>query len=138
MGWRESGFNCWGVWGPALMLFLFYVNISGMRPLSRFPSQPLTIPSPWVLFRIKWSILLVPPWVTVSCFLAGNKEAELKPQLSLHSYFSVISCFYSSPDPAMVTRNYIYNISCVYLNSFIQECSHYHFQRPQSNEKVTF
>ena len=36
MGWWESGFNCWGVRGLALVLFLFYVNVSGMRPLSRF------------------------------------------------------------------------------------------------------
>ena len=30
--WGESGFNCWEVRVPALVLFLFYVNISGMRP----------------------------------------------------------------------------------------------------------
>ena len=27
---EESGLSCWGVRGPALLLFLFYVNISGM------------------------------------------------------------------------------------------------------------
>ena len=27
MGWGKSGFNCWGLWKPALVLFLFYVNI---------------------------------------------------------------------------------------------------------------
>ena len=26
MGWGEAGFNCWGVRGPELILFLFYVN----------------------------------------------------------------------------------------------------------------
>ena len=53
MGWGESGFNCWGVKGPALVLFLFYVNVSGMRPRSRLSSQPLTIPAPWVLLRVR-------------------------------------------------------------------------------------
>ena len=28
---------------------------------------------------------LVPPWVTASSFLEGNKKAEQKPPLSLHS-----------------------------------------------------
>ena len=56
MGWGESGFNCWGVNGPALVLFLFYVNVSGMRAPSRLSSRPLTIPAPWVLLRVRWSI----------------------------------------------------------------------------------
>ena len=30
--------NCWGFRGPVLMLFLFYVNVSGMRP--QFPYPP--------------------------------------------------------------------------------------------------
>ena len=34
-----------GVKGPALVLFLFYVNVSGMRPRSRLSSQPLTTPA---------------------------------------------------------------------------------------------
>ena len=59
MGWGRSGFNCWGVRGPALVLFLFYVNVSEMRPRSLLSSQPLTIPVPWVLLRVKWSIPLV-------------------------------------------------------------------------------
>ena len=60
MGWGESGFKCWGFRAPALVLFLFYVNVSGVRPLSRLSSQPLTIPPPWVLLRVKWSIPLIP------------------------------------------------------------------------------
>ena len=59
-GWGESGFNCWGVRGPTLVLFLFYVNVSGIRPRSRFSSRPLTIPAPWVLLRVRWFIRLVP------------------------------------------------------------------------------
>ena len=42
-------------------------------------SQPLTIPAPQVFLRVGWSILLVPPWVTASRFLAGNRVAELQP-----------------------------------------------------------
>ena len=58
MGWGESGFNCWGVQWPASMLFLFYGNVSGMQPRSHLSSQPLTIPAPWVLLHIRWSIPL--------------------------------------------------------------------------------
>ena len=61
------------------MLFLFYVNVSGMSLPSRLPSQPLMMSAPWVLFRVKWSIPLVPLWMTASRFLAGNIEAELIP-----------------------------------------------------------
>ena len=56
MGWGESGFNCWRIRRPTLAAFLFYVNISGMRPLSPLPSQPLTMSAPWVLLRVKWYI----------------------------------------------------------------------------------
>ena len=35
----------------------------------------------------------VPPWVTVSCFLAGNREAELKP--TTFSSFLLFSVFLS-------------------------------------------
>ena len=54
----ESAFNCWGFRGQALVLFLFYMNISGMLP--RFPlSQPLTILAPWVFLRVRWSLPLI-------------------------------------------------------------------------------
>ena len=49
----------WAVWGTAFVLFLFYVNVSGMRLWSRFSSQPLTILAPWVFLCIRWSITLV-------------------------------------------------------------------------------
>ena len=72
-----------GIWvqllegqGPALLLFLIYVNVSGMHP---GPSQPLTISAPWVLIHVGWSIFLVPQWVTTSRFLVVNKKGELKP-----------------------------------------------------------
>ena len=29
-GWGESGFTCWGVKGPALVLLLSYMNVSRM------------------------------------------------------------------------------------------------------------
>ena len=65
--------------GSALVLFLFYVNVYGMHQQSRLSPQPLTVPAPWVILRVNWSIPLVPPLVTPSRFLAGNGgEAELK------------------------------------------------------------
>ena len=78
MGWGESGFSSWGFRGPTLVLFLLYLNVTRMHQQFRFSSQPLTILAPWVL-HIGGSIPLVPPWVTASHFLAGNREAELKP-----------------------------------------------------------
>ena len=58
---------------------------------SHLPSQPLTIQAPQVLLRVEWSIPMVPSWVTVSRFLAGNRVAELKPitfsSLLLFRYF---------------------------------------------------
>ena len=61
---REEGLECDvhvdKVMGPAFVLFLFYVNVSGMCPQSRLFSQPLTILAPWVLLCIRWSIPLIP------------------------------------------------------------------------------
>ena len=68
-----------GVREYAFVLLFFYVNVSGIRPWSRWSSQPLMIPTLWVLLHVGWSIPSVPPWVTASRFLAGNGEAELKP-----------------------------------------------------------
>ena len=71
MGWGVSGFNCWRVRGPAFVLFLFYVNVTGMSPRSRLSSQPLTIPDPWEL-HVKWCIPLVkwfyPRWLPLVSF----------------------------------------------------------------------
>ena len=58
-GWEASGFNFGGVRGPSLVLFLFYMNVSEMRPRSRFSSKPLTIPALWVILRDVWSIPVV-------------------------------------------------------------------------------
>ena len=55
---KFTRFNCWEVRGPIFMLFLFYVNVSGMCPQFCLSSQPLTIPVPWVLFHIRWFITL--------------------------------------------------------------------------------
>ena len=75
MGWGESRFNCWGIRGTKLMLFLLYVNVSGMCPQSRLSSQSLKNRLPGFLLRVGWSIPAVPLWMTVSCFLAGNRKA---------------------------------------------------------------
>ena len=74
------------------MLFLPYVNVSRMLPRSRLSSQPLTLPAPWVLLHVRWSIppgYMVPSWVTASRFLAGNTDAELKPT----TFSSTFPCF---------------------------------------------
>ena len=96
MGWGEPGFK-----GPALMLLL-YINTYGMQPWSLFSSQTLTIPAPWVILRVIWSIPVVSTlgdWVP---FLEENREVKLNQPLSLHSYFSVISCLSTSPDPPAI------------------------------------
>ena len=54
----EVWVQLFGGQGPALVLFMFYVNVYGMRQRSCLSSQPLTILAPWVL-RIMWSIPLV-------------------------------------------------------------------------------
>ena len=52
----------------------------------------------WVLLRVGWSIPLVPPWVTASRFLAGNREAELKPTtFSSLLLFHVFQSFLLTP-----------------------------------------
>ena len=79
MGWGKSGFNFGWVRWPSLVLFLFYVNVFGMRLRSQLSSQPSAIPVPWVLLGVGWSVPLVPAWVTASHFLVGNREAELNP-----------------------------------------------------------
>ena len=81
----------WGVREPALVLFLFYVNVSGMR----LSYQPLKIPAPWVFLQVGWSIPLVPSWVTASYFLAGNRNVELN--LTTFSSFLLFRVFLSSP-----------------------------------------
>ena len=102
-GWKQGAgiVKSWGGWlrGLALMLFFFYANVYGMGPRFRLSSQPLTIPAPWLFLRIRWSIALVPPWVTASRFLAGNREAQLNPLLFLHSYSSLFSYISSSLEP---------------------------------------
>ena len=65
-----------------------YVNVSGIPSWSCLSSQILTILAPWVLFLVEWFMGLVPPWVTASCFLAGNSEAEL-----IHTTFSSLLLF---------------------------------------------
>ena len=75
-----------GVWvqllggqGTSARVILLYVNVSGMRPRSRLSSQPLTKPTLWAIPASGGLSPLVPPSVTASRFLAGNREAELKP-----------------------------------------------------------
>ena len=90
MGWGESGFTCCGVKGPTLVLFLFYVNVSGMKTRSPLSSHPMTIPIPWVTLRVRWTIPMVSTLLTASHFLPGSREAKLKPT----TFFSLLLfCF---------------------------------------------
>ena len=72
-----SWLYCGRVRGSALVLFLFYVNISGMRPRSCLSSKPLTKPVPWVLLRVSWSIPLV-KWFHCLSFSCGEKGGWAK------------------------------------------------------------
>ena len=49
-----------------------------MRSWFILASQPLMLPTPWVVLPIDWPITRVPPW-KLSRFLAGNREAVLIP-----------------------------------------------------------
>ena len=42
-----------GVSGPVLVLFLFYMNVSGMHLQSLFSSQSLMILAPWIILHIR-------------------------------------------------------------------------------------
>ena len=97
-----------GVWGQFLegfrgakfVLILFYVNVSRMYLPTFDDTGSLGFPPRRVVYPPG---SMVPPWVTGSRFLAGNRKAELKNlQLSFHSYFSVFSCVFSSPDPPAI------------------------------------
>ena len=59
MEWGQPGFHCWGIRGAALVSLLFYKSVSRMHPRSRMSPQPMTIPAPWVLLRVRWSTPLV-------------------------------------------------------------------------------
>ena len=97
MGWGKYGFNSWGIRGPALVLFSFDVNVSGMCPQSRLSSHPLMIPAPWVLLPIRWSFPLVPPWVTTSRAQGGWAK-------TYHFFFtSTFLCF--AVFPLLLTPN---------------------------------
>ena len=65
---------------PALVLFLFYVYVSGMRPRSCLSSHSLIKPAFRAILHAGWFIEnSVSTLVTASLFLAGNREAELNP-----------------------------------------------------------
>ena len=80
---------------PVLMLFLFYVNVSGMYPQSHLPSQPLMILAPWVILHVGWSIPMVSTLGNHLYLLTWNREAELKPTTfsSLQKLFLVFLSF---------------------------------------------
>ena len=66
-----------GVLGSRARAIIVLLECIWNVPAVSLVPQPLTIPSPWVLLRVRWFITLVPKWVTVSRFLAGNRDVEL-------------------------------------------------------------
>ena len=90
----KSGFNCWGVKGPALVIHVLRECIWNVPAvLLVLPIIKYGLPG---FSSMSGSLSLgsmVPPWVTAFCFLVGNRKAELKPTTFLHYYFSVFSSF---------------------------------------------
>ena len=94
-----SGFNCWGVrarvtlilheciWNaPAISLILIASGNTGSLDFN--PRQVIYIPGS-----------MVSPWVTASRFLAGYREAELKPNTFWSLLLFCFHLFPSSADP---------------------------------------
>ena len=79
------------------MLFLFYVNLYGMRPQSPLYFQPLMIPGS-LLYRVVYRPSVY-NLVYASSFLAGDREAEVKLTAFTFQCFSVFS---SSPNPLAI------------------------------------
>ena len=89
----ESGFNCWGVRGFAIVSFLLSVNVSGMRSYSAWLQKPFMVLDPWAIIHVGWPITcLVPLWWLPPVSLRGIGRPSLNPPLSLHSHFSVFFC----------------------------------------------
>ena len=106
-----------GVRGVALVLLLFYVYLAGMHPQYHLSSQPLTIPTPWVF--LGWSISLVLPWVTVSHFLARNRENELKPS-NFSSLLLFLSFLFEYCLLGLLLNNNIYaDLSSMFIFPFL-------------------
>ena len=73
----ESGFKCW----VSLVILVLRECISNAPVVSLVlpafeNASSLGSPPHQVVYIL---VSMVPVWVTVSCFLAGNREAELKP-----------------------------------------------------------
>ena len=77
-GWEESGFICWGSGDPRSCYSYFtWMYLKCSSGLARLPSlRRYRSPSHQVVYPPGSA---VPPWVTASRFLSGNRESELKP-----------------------------------------------------------
>ena len=51
----ESGFNCWGL-DASRLCYSCYMSVSGMHLRPLLSSQPLTLPAPWILLRVTYSL----------------------------------------------------------------------------------
>ena len=81
MGWGESGFNFWGGQGAQAVVILVLCECIWNAPAASFVLPAFddtgSLGSPRQV--VYPPACIVPPWVTVSRFLARNREAELKP-----------------------------------------------------------
>ena len=81
VGWGESRFNCWGDQGAHAHAILVLCECIWNAPTVSFVLPAfddtgfLGSPPHQVVYPTSQ---IVPPWVTASRFLSGNREAELK------------------------------------------------------------
>ena len=90
MGWGESGFKCLRVRVSRACVILVLCECIYNEPAVSPVLPDLTIPVPWVLLRVGWSILLVPPWVTSSRFLVGIGRLSLNILLLFYVFLSFL------------------------------------------------
>ena len=106
MGWGVLGSNFGGrVCVPVIVLFLFYVNVSGMPPFDH--TSYLGSPLHQVVYPPG---SMVPPWVTASHFLAGNREAELRLHFLFPPNFPCFPVF-----PLLLTPHQYSTFECYLL-----------------------
>ena len=78
-----------------------FMLLSGMHSCLCLFSQPLTIPAPWVILHIGWSVTSVSTLVSSSYFLAGNRKAELKLTTFSSLLLFCVFVFSSSSTPSL-------------------------------------
>ena len=93
--------NVWII-GHMVMSFWFYVNVSGTHSWSWLFSQLLMLQAPWVIFHRVVYHPSVSTLMTASHFLAGNREAELKPTTFSFFLLLLVFCLSASYTPSNI------------------------------------